>query len=50
MREDCTTCAHGKAMVGVILCEIENRVKTNTTMKCENYKRKTEQTTLEGME
>ena len=46
-REDCTTCEHGKRMVGVILCDISGRVKTKPAEGCDNYKQKTEQVRLD---
>ena len=47
MDEDCRTCKHGKPMVGVIFCEKTNRIKTDTTKPCDDYKPKQKQITFE---
>ena len=47
MCDDCRNCVHGKPMVGVIFCETEDRIKTDTTKTCEKYKPKKKQITLE---
>lgn len=46
-KEDCTTCEHGKKMVGVILCEQSGRIITKPAEGCDNYEKRTEQVKLD---